>query len=245
LCLSNNPKRFSPGSDRIRDGKSVFWKFSLLWFRSNFFVRLFFYLSIAFIFAIWVFGYPDEQADFLRYCGWVFRYCNKCSEFPFNYLLCLYPLLTVLVLQALVQRQLLKNAKVSVSAWWVAAPVLASLSLMFVSPEITCDDCKMLKYLMSGLIPEFDAQIRIALILYFGVVGCIQWLVLRRSLHSSSGWAIMPLINAMLVLLVYPILYYYEKFFLLLPLALIGSDFIPAIYISWLIHVKKTEPAIS
>lgn len=245
--LTSRSRRFVPVSDVTHNVAGRFRQFAFYWFRSNFLVRLFFYLAIAFILAIWSFWYPTAQADFTRSCGHVFRYCYECPQFPFNYLLCVYPLLTILVIQALVQRQLLINSKVSVSMWWVAAPVLASFSLMILSPELTCNDCQLLKYLMSGILSDFDAQIRFDLIIYFLIVGLIQWLVICRNLSSSVGWVIMPLINAMLVTLSYMFLYYSEMVFglLLIPLTLIISDIIPGIHMSWLIHIKNNEAAIS
>lgn len=245
--IASRPTRRKPADPDIK--KIGFWKFSLYWYRDNFLVRLFFYASIWFISAVWDPWYPAGQADFLRSCWRIVRYQEDIFAFPLNYLLCLYPLLVCLVIQALVQRNLLHRAKVSVSRWWILAPLVSTLALMALSPKINCADCEMYKYLMSGLFwSYFDAQIQIYLIPYFLLSGFFQSRLLPRKFRFSTLWVIMPLINGMLVLILYVFaenlyLVFGETItFLLLPLTIILSDLIPALYISRLIY-KNHVPA--
>jgi hypothetical protein len=242
-----NPTEASfPKFDSTRIGqRRAFLPFAIYWAKYNIFVRLSFYLMIFIILGFFSFGYPGEQADFVRACGYVFNLNPEYAEFPWGQLLCYYPLLTILVLQALVQRQLLASVQIKVSAWWVAAPVLASVSLVVLSPQIIDYECHILKYLMSGYF-EYDPPTFNRLAIYFLCVGFIQWLVLCRRQSLSIGWVLMPLINAMLVAAAYvgldSSLVAYEDFEWLRPLSLLASELIPALYMAWLVSRKKPTP---
>jgi hypothetical protein len=257
-------------SDILSEEGDKFRQLTMYWFKGNFLVRVFFYLAIAFILAIWIIAiwkswYPIAQSDFVRSCSYVVWNCYECNQLPFNYLLCLYPLWAILVIQALVQRYLLNKYKLTVSKWWVAAPIIASIPLVLMFPWINCNDCFLLKYLMLGLMPRYDPSIIIGLFYYFLFLGILQWLMLRKKLSSSFLWVIMPVINGMLATLINWILVeycfnyitpviriptcislaLYIIFYLTIFTILVVVDFLSAFYVSWLINIKNRERIFS
>ncbi len=252
------PDTLSEKGDRFR-------QLRMYWFKSNFFVRVFFYLAIAWILAIWNRGYPAAQSDFVRSCRYVALSCHECNQLPFNYLLCLYPLWAILVIQALVQRYLLNKYQLAISKWWVAAPIVASIPLVLMFPGINCNDCFLLKYLMLGLMPRRDPSIIIGLVLYFLFLGFLQWLMLRKKISSSFLWVITPVITGMLATLTNWTLveYYYKnihpamcilEYICLVPhiilllttlTILVVVDFLSGFYVSWLINIKNRERLFS
>jgi len=222
-------------------------------------------VAIAWILAIWTRWYPAAQSDFVRSCSYVARSCYECNQLPFNYLLCLFPLWAILVIQALVQRYLLNKYKLTVSKLWVATPIIASIPLVLMFPWINCNDCFLLKYLMLGLMPGGNPSIITGLFCYFLFLGFLQWLMLREKLSSSFLWVIMPVINGMLATLTNWILVeYYIKYIspvisiprylsavltiIYLPTILtivVAVDFLSAFYVSWLINIKNREREFS
>ncbi len=230
-------------------GRPAFWSFTWAWARSNFLVKVFFYLAIAFVLAIWNPNYPGAAADLITGNYQIAQQCPACAAFPIINLLCLYPLLAILVIQAIVQRQFLLDLKITVPYWWVTATLVASLPLLIIYPNLSGGDCQQLKYLLIGLIPDWGAPIGYALVAYFLVIGCIQWLLLRRQIPRSFAWLLMPLINAMLLLGACYAIYYWDyyytpaggamKLYLILYLgALVASEIVPAMCMSWLVRTK-------
>ena len=229
-----------------------FWSFTVYWAKWNFAVRLIFYLATLFIIGISAFEYSNFYADFASACPMIVRGNPEYAQFPWISLLGLYPLITILVLKAIHQRQLLARVNINLPARWVAAPLVASPLLVALAPQLSCIDCFSLKYLMAGLAVGFEEMTLVALVAYFILVGGLQWLALRKQLSFSFGWLIMPLINAALpvifsVLLTSTLWYTLGPgnsvglFFCLIGLlliSLIANEIIPGMYLSWLVNRK-------
>jgi len=229
-----------------------FWSFTVYWAKWNFAVRLLFYLATFFIIGIGVVRYSNYSPDFASACSAVVRGNAQYAQFPWISLLGLYPLITILVLKAINQRQLLARVNINLPAGWVAAPLVASPLLVALAPQLTCTDCFSLKYLMTGLTVGFEEMTVVALVAYFILVGGLQWLALRKQLSCSFGWLIMPLINAASAIALYIYLtsgawdvisrekyavLYFSLIGLLL-IALIANEVIPGMYLSWLVNRK-------
>jgi hypothetical protein len=216
------------------------------WMGADFLVRLGFILITAFIFGCNIYYYSVYLDDFVSACRGVYYWEPQLFQFPWGYLLCLSPLIFILVMQALLHRQLLARLNINVSAWWIAAPLLAVPVLPVITPDLICNDCWELKYLMVGLVQDYEAPINTALVAYFLLLGLIQWLVLRKELPRSIAWIPMPLINAMLVLLAYLVFDYTlpEPGILvaLILLTIIIGMLIPALTMSWLVIRKGFTP---
>lgn len=228
-----------------RDLRKSFWFNVSTWMGLDLLSRIGFGLSTAFIFGCSYWVYSNSKADFISGCRGVYFREPQLFQFPWGYLICLYPLIITLVMQALLQRQLLARLNINVSTWWVAAPLLASLVLPVITPHLICDDCWELKYLMVGLIQDYEAPINSALVAYFLLLGLIQWLVLRKALPRSIAWIPMPLINAMLVLLAYLAIDYTLSepgiLVALISLTIIMGILIPALTMSWLVNKNRSR----
>jgi hypothetical protein len=229
-----------------------FWSFTVYWAKWNFAVRLIFYLATFFILGISAGRYWNLMADFAIACPIVVMGNAQYAQFPWISLLGLYPLITILVLKAIHQRQLLARVNINLTAGWVAAPLVASPLLVALAPQLTCDECLSLKYLIAGLVVGFEEMTLVALVAYFILVGGLQWLALRKQLSFSFGWLIMPLINVALPVIFFVLitsmmwdtLYRgnYAVLFLsligLLLITLIANEVIPGMYLSWLVNRK-------
>ena len=240
-----------------------FWRFAFYWAKNNLLVRAFFYLAIMIIFGILRTRYTQVQSDMVAGCYYIPFTDQGYFEWAWGYLLCFYPLLAILVIKALAQRQMLSNVNIPVSVWWIVAPLAAGPLLMVISRRLYCEDCLTLKYLMFGTIKTSDTLHMIGLVIYFLCLGLIQWLALRKKLPLSFGWTIMPLVNAMFIVLEKSIYRYLYIFYLsgptlpedldrmrfivvFLPVlmivpAIIISEIIPALYISCLIHRRNAS----
>ena len=229
-----------------------FWSFTVYWAKWNFAVRLLFYLATFFIIGIGVVKYSNFSADFAIACPGVVMGNAQYAQFPWISMLGLYPLITILMLKAIHQRQLLARVNLSPTAGWVAAPLVASPLLVALAPQLTCDECFSLKYLMAGLVVVFEEMTLVTLLAYFILVGGLQWLALRKQLSFSFGWLIMPLINVALPATFFVLLtrmfwdtYYrgnnaglFLSLIGLLLIALIANDIMPGMYLSWLVNRK-------
>ena len=229
-----------------------FWSFTVYWAKWNFAVRLIFYLATFFILGISAFKYSNLMADFASACPVVVMGNAQYAQFPWISLLGLYPLITILVLKAINQRQLLARVNINLPAGWVAAPLVASPLLVALAPQLTCDDCLGLKYLMAGVAGDYEEMTLVALVAYFILVGGLQWLALRKQLPCSFGWLIMPLINAALPIFFLVLLarmiwdtlgsgnsvgLYLGTIGMLL-ISLIANEIILGMYLSWLVNRK-------
>jgi hypothetical protein len=148
------------------DQRREFWPFMLSWAGRNYLVKLGFYLATGLIFGFGFFKYANYMGDFVSACWGVFSRDPQLSQFPWGHILCLYPLIAILTMQALLQKQLLARVNIRISSWWIAAPLLSSFVVPIFSPRLISDDCQLLKYLMSGLIESYDAPISTALVVF-------------------------------------------------------------------------------
>jgi hypothetical protein len=196
LCSRRDLLRF----DATRLGKRKgFWSLAVYWAKYSILVRLLFFLLLfrgSFIFSIIFFSsFRDMNCVLFPACNTAIHAHPEYFEFPMSYLLCLYPLVWMPLVLALVQRQMLARVNVRVSRWWVAAPLAASLPLMIIKPDLNCDDCMVFSGQWLLLYEPFEYPMLWGLGLYYLALGLIQWLVLRRQLASASIWVIMPLAN--------------------------------------------------
>jgi hypothetical protein len=174
-------------------------------------------------------------------------------------------LLVILLLKALVQKDMLRKVNIPTSVWWLLAPLAAAPFLVVIVPRLYCEDCLTLRYLLVGVYDQ-SSPLLVGLVVYFAGIGLIQWLALRKNLAGSLGWALMPLVNVMLVVLVmmgyYAIkLSYWRELspdqrviftrtysfylpVLIIFFAVILSELIPALYMSWLVIRKKPPPRV-
>ena len=230
----------------VRVERRSFWPIVQSWAGVDVLIRIGFYLAVAGVMGCGAGSHMNSIFDFTSGCFGVFLSEPQLSQFPWGHLLCVYPLVFLLVMQALWQRKLLARLNIKVSTWWVAAPFLATLVIPILSPGLTWNDCVTFKYLMAGYADIVSSPASAALIVYFLLVGLVQWAVFRKQLPRAIIWVIMPLINAMLVLLPWLAFDTYEvspgNVILLILLALILSVMIPALTMSWLVNRKAPLP---
>jgi hypothetical protein len=221
---------------------SKLWPFMRYWIGVDVIARLGFYLTTPFIIGCSVYRYSNAMYDFCTGCRGVFIREPGLTQFPWAHLLCVYPLVLILVMQSLLQRQLLARANIKLSAWWVTAPLLASVVLPLLSPSLTCDDCVTLKYLMAGFVADYESSVLITLLVYFLLVGLLQFIVCRKKIPCSILWIIMPPVNALFVSLPWLVSDTYYRHMtatilvVMILLALIVSIALPALTISWLVN---------
>lgn len=193
-------------------GRSPAARLGLAWWQTNLLTRVFFFLSVFFISAFWSNWYPYEQADFFSFCFQTLeKYCRACQAFPLGSLLCLYPFLAFTTFQAVVQRKFLQGRQFHISGWWIAAPALASLPLIFLlawggaSGNFVCKDCISLRSIFSGwLIPDeytFTLPAVIGLLAYLLLAGFVQALAWRRKPRLAWNWSLVPLVGTVAGLL--------------------------------------------
>jgi hypothetical protein len=246
-------------------GQPSFRRYAWRWFRNNLLVRVFFYFIILIIMLSGCTQQYSLQTDLAMGCYSILATVKGFFGWQ-GFWVCLFPLLTLLMLKSLAHRHMLGQANIRVSAWWILAPLLAA-PLFLVTPlssYLSCEDCFSFKYLLAGLF-AFDSLLMTGLVVYFLILGLIQWLALRKTLPGSWGWVVMPLVNAMLVV---PVMMGYVAFInasgrqlnslqrqvsirtmslylpaLLILLTILLSEIIPALYISW--AVKRNKPVMS
>jgi len=235
-------------SSQAKDIKTASRRFTLSWWKTNILLKVFFYLSIFFISGHWASRSPTREGDFIGAYNLHLDPRDFGSDWlgtSVKVLFCVYPLIAFGVLQAFIQWKFLRE-KLPLSGWWIGAPIVASLTLVFGLPaDLTSYDCSNLKFLLSS----FWMLIRKSpffwnLVIYLLIVGGIQWLVLRRKLTHSGGWIFMPLISVSLLPLINFIIweFYFIPDILALPMYIvipIISELIPSIYLSWVIHTKN------
>ena len=247
-------------------GHPSFWRYAWRWFRNNLLVRVSFYLVILIIMLSGCSHQYSLQTDLIMGCYFIPQTRQGFFDWSWGYLLCFYPLLVLLLLKALVQRRMLSMLNFHTSLWWVLAPFVATPLAIVIAPQLYCDDCLTLKYLMAGIV-AIDSPLMIGLAVYFLGLGVIQWLAMRKILPGSWGWVIMPLVSAMLVVPVmigyraWHIAYWHQLssyqrqisiryLALYLPgliilLAILISEIIPALYVSWLAARKTRQSQMS
>jgi hypothetical protein len=202
----------------------------------------------------------SPQTDLVMGCYYLPQNTQGFFTWSLGYLLCLFPLSVILLLKALVQKDMLRKVNIPTSVWWLLAPLAAAPLLVAIAPRLYCEECQTLKYLLVGVY-ERDSPLLFGLVVYFVGVGLLQWLALRKTLAGSFGWALMPLVNAMLVVLVMMGYYAIELSYwlklspdqrvifirthtfylptLIILFAVIISELIPALYMSWLVTRRK------
>ena len=149
-------------------------------------------------------------------------------HYPITNLLGILPLIILSTLGAVLQWQVLRK-EVPVSGWWIAAPVLAGLPLLFgLPPGLQCTDIG--NFAIPFISLESYAEATTAwMVGYFLLLGFIQWLVLRRKLSYSFGWSFIPLLGAFAPGFLFPVLMYIglqgmgilEIFVLILPFIIV------------------------
>jgi hypothetical protein len=178
------------------------------WWKINLLARFFFYLSILPIISAFFTMFFLPPVQFCQVSIEVSSfYCPGLQAFPaspFGYLFCLYHFIAFTTLQGYMHWHYLKQ-KVSLSAWWIATPILAGLPLLFVkSPVLTCSDCQAFRVLPSGMYslvhqtisPPIEKGVITIFLVYFFLLGLAQWLVLKHKLNSANSWIFTPLINS-------------------------------------------------
>jgi hypothetical protein len=232
--------------------RTAFKLFATSWWKTNILLKVFFYLSIFFVSGYWAFWAPTEQGDFCRAYNFWGDPCNFCVSWygtSFEVLLSLYPLIAFAILQAYVQWKFLRE-KLPITGWWIAAPIIASFTLVFGLPaDLPYGGCSDLKHLLSGVsLFLVDSPIAWNLVIYLLLVGGIQWLVLCSRLSYSSGWIFMPLINVSLVSIFYLFFQNFHNLSTIVGLTLflvilILAEFIPSVYLPWVMYSKNPDDA--
>ena len=233
-----------------RGQKNAVWRFAFYWAETNFVVRAFFIVLIMLMFAVC--RLIDSREPGLLSLRCIYQPCpGGCmGDRLWGPLLCFSAFWAMLLLKAVVQRQMLIYINVPVSILWTIAPVAASLPLWVVAPQMSTTDCTSVMYLLV-IFKQFTVVI--GLVVYFLILGFLQWLALRRALAGAHAWVIMPLVNTLLhelilllIILVrnlsstaYPPSYIISVSSVIALPALVISEFIPALYISWLVNRRN------
>ncbi len=233
-----------------RGQKNALWRFAFYWAGTSFLVVALFAFFILTVLAVC--GLIDQKGSGIWNMPCFYMPCSGgCLANGFGGAwLCYYALIALLLLKAVVQRQLLTNIGVPVSVWWIIAPAAASIILLATASQLSPNDCTLLTFL---LIYFIDYPAMIGLVIYLLCLGLIQYLALRRKLADALAWMIMPLVNIMLpigiVFIVFQLRYLggvnhsvlsdLELFYKLTLPALIASELIPALYISWLVNRRN------
>jgi hypothetical protein len=241
------PMQITSQVDNIRVASR---RFIFSWLIINILLKVFFYLTIGFVAGYRGDMSSPEKGDaissylfFLYHLDFSSNWCNSL----FGVLLCIYPLIAFAILQAYVQWKFLEEI-VPLSGWWIGAPVIAGLTLVFGLPaELTYQECIDLKLLLSGFWSfEGLPPILWNLIIYLLLVGIIQWSVLRRRLSYSIGWIFMPLITVSIVPAFYGVIQNFSRISTILALILVFiffavGELILSIYLSWVIYSKNSN----
>lgn len=233
-----------------RGQKKAFWKFAFYWAETNFVVRAFFIVFIMLMFAVCTMIDSGELGVLKLRCIYLPCPGGCMGDRLLGPLLCFSALWAMLLLKAVVQRQMLNNNDVPVSVWWIIAPAAASFPLLVVAPQMSTTDCISVMYL---LVIFNQYPVVLGLVVYFLILGFLQWLALRRALAGAHVWVIMPLVNTLLheviLLLIillrnlsstpYPSSYIISLSSVFALPALVFSELIPALYISWLVNRRN------
>jgi hypothetical protein len=173
------------------------------WWRINLLARFFFYLSILPTISIF-FLFPKQLCQVsVELSSFSCPGLQAFPASPFGYLFCLYHFIAFTTLQGYLQWRHLKQ-RISLSAWWIATPIFAGLPLLFIkSPVLTCGDCLAFRVLPSGayslgqnISPPIGKGVIVLFLVYFFLLGCAQWLVLKHKSNSANSWIFTPLINS-------------------------------------------------
>jgi hypothetical protein len=241
---------------QVDNKRAAFRHFTFSWWKTNTLLKVCFYLSNLFFSGLWVWWSPTKQGSF----SYAYNFgrdplnlgANWCGT-SFGILLCLYPLMAYAIMQAYIQWKFLRE-KLHISGWWIAAPMIASLSLVFGLPAaLTSQECSALKFLLFGIKLNYgNSAIFWNLVIYLLLVGGIQWLVLRRRLSYSIGWIVIPLINASIVPMYYRVIQNFpysllgpfaQRAIIMIFVFFVVGEMITSIYLSWVIYSKNPDDA--
>ena len=251
LMRSRRGKPWPKRTAISRGQKNALWKFAFCWAGTSFLVVALFAFFILIVLAVC--GLIDQKESGIWNTTCFYLPClGGCWENGFRGAwLCFHGLIALLLLKAVVQRQLLTNIGVPVSVWWIIAPAAASIILLTTASQMSPNDCALLTFL---LIYFIDYPAMIGLVIYLLCLGLIQYLALSRKLAGAVGWwTIMPLVNIMLPMGILSIasllrdlgggnnsvLNNLELFYKWILPALIVSELVPALYISWLVNRRN------
>ena len=250
LMRSRRGKPWPKRTAISRGQKNALWKFAFCWAGTSFLVVALFAFFILIVLAVCGLIDLKESGIWNATCFYV-PCLGGCWENGFlGAWLCFHALIALLLLKAVVQRQMLTIIGVPVSVWWIIAPAAASIILLAAASQVSLNDCALLIFL---LIYFIDYPAMIGLVIYLLCLGLIQYLALRRKLAGALGWMFMPLVNIMLPMGIFSIVFLLRHlsgvnysslnnleilFRWILP-ALIASELIPALYISWLVNRRN------
>ena len=115
--------------------------------------------------------------------------------YPITNLIAILPLIILITLGAVLQWQVLRK-EVPVSGWWIAAPIMAGIPLLIGQPPAqNCMDVSDLAFPAFFTTSNPNATTGWNWVVYFLLIGFIQWLVLRRKLKYSLGWILIPFLS--------------------------------------------------
>ncbi len=128
-------------------------------------------------------------------------------------LVLILPLVTLACLMAALQWHILQR-HFHTAKLWIAAPVIAAVPLLFSLPsEMQCSDAAQLA--LPFLLPTSDWTATTTLmVIFFILVGAIQWLVLRKSLRRSAGWVIIPFLVALAPFILFVPFFWFFLYFI-------------------------------
>jgi hypothetical protein len=116
-------------------------------------------------------------------------------HYPITNLIAILPYIILITLGAVLLWQVLRM-EVSVSRWWIAAPIMAGIPLLIgLPPAQNCMDVSDLAFPAFFTTSNPNATTGWSWVVYFLLIGFIQWLVLRRKLKYSLGWILIPFLS--------------------------------------------------
>ena len=161
---------------------------------------LFWWAASPLVFAFPVLSYLLNGLKILNFgpegCFLSIRdYQKLYLHYPITTLIAILPYIILITLGAVLLWQVLRM-ELSVSRWWIAAPLMAGIPLLIgLPPAQSCMDVTNLAFPAFFTTSNPNPTTGWSWLVYFLLIGFIQWLVLRKKLKYSLGWILIPILS--------------------------------------------------